>query len=296
MAAFTDQFTRHSPFKIPVGLLFNDRLGIAISSAIEVLGNRTVDELTRIAQDVSGMIDAAAMEYGRDHTEHYAEMWPELSPADLQTVQDDGARDVVDQLREDLGEFGIFMFIEADKTRHDGTEDGVAFERQDALAVLALWLAVDCVDLVAASTPPGSWDRWVNPKQYGSAAAVLAMDSMGASILAVEARERAVDRIALEAEGVRAGVLAEIVKRDEALRQDRSDRGLAAAEARWEPKKLHEAEAVKIAKAGSFPSYAEAIRKIQANVMKVEGGHESYGHKTILKWLKAADWEPPEKG
>ncbi len=48
MAAYTDQFERHSPFALRPGLLFHDRLSVAIEQASAVLAERDKDEIVRI--------------------------------------------------------------------------------------------------------------------------------------------------------------------------------------------------------------------------------------------------------
>ena len=74
MAAYTDHFERRSPFKILSGLQFGGRLSVAIDQASEVLVERGKDKVVRIAECVSRAIDAEAVDYGRWHTEHFADV------------------------------------------------------------------------------------------------------------------------------------------------------------------------------------------------------------------------------
>jgi hypothetical protein len=120
------------------------------------------------------------------------------------------------------------------------------------------------------------------------------MDAMRASMLAIEARQRDLDRASLHAEGVRAGVAAEMEARDEAIREELSKRGLDAAEARWEPKRELAKRAVELAYEGGYASYAEAAREIQYEVPK-PGTGDVYNLETIERWLKKGGWKPTDR-
>ena len=297
MAAFTDQFTRHPPLRLPAGGLFGDRLWIAVGSACEVLEGRSAADVSRIAGSVSELIDAAAREYGQAHTEHeaeeLAEEYPFLSPASIALVQSENALELAEAIRDELGELGLFLTLEAHRTRHEGAPGAISFERSDALATLCLWLAADCIDEVAQEPHAGADDG--EPPRYGADSAALAMDAMRASMLAIEARQRELDRASLDAEGVRAGVAAEMEARAEAIREELSKRGLDAAEVRWGPKRLLAKRAVELAHEGGYESYAEAARQIQYQVPQADGV-TVYNLDTIERWLKKGGWRPPEKG
>lgn len=310
MAAFTDPFERHDPFNLQTSDLFGGRLGAAVDASTDLLARRSVADIRAIARAVSVINDAAILDLAQQ--EPYfgpaRDQWPDASDEEIASLDADYDALNPAMLRDDLGELGVFLSVERDLCQCDGSDGQVAFERSEALAVIALWLATECIEEVVGQprlAPPGYDDPFMPVRTYFPAghpqhgrppqdtyASVLALDAMRASMLAVEARERSANRAAMQADGVHAQVLAEMEQRDEAVRRDRSERAVIASQARWEPKKLLMAKALAIARAGNFPSFTRAAEAIEDHVPREPNGTKAYTAETIISWLQKAGWRP----
>jgi len=312
MAAFRTQFQRRDPLAFEPGYVFRGRLTRALDVSRDLLKGMAREELTAIAQATAKVIEDTALKLGKEEDAALLgdDAWYDPDSEEDRYHQEQNELQCAEMIRDDLGELGVFLAADDQLIAQATAGKLRAVDRWKALAVMSLWLSMDCIDALHAPdddepdihlgyhavSPEELFPEGVPRNLPGfeyETVIVLALDAMRASALALEAWARA---SAMAASGVSPEIAAEILRRDQSLQQELSDRASKASKARWRQKEELEARALEIARAGNFPSFASAARAIQDEVPKTPGGTEVYTLETIESWLKKRKWKPASKG
>lgn len=319
MANYTNQFRRRDPLAFDPGFGFLGRLRTAVEDSRRLLATRSRLELEAIAHEVAAIVDETEGELMAKLLVDYGHLPKQVSPFEVPpgfegfkgSERFGGFLPVGVSSRVEDGEVGIFQLAAPSRCRQDATHGKVGFERHEAFAVIALWLAIDCVDELkgistlsererAIQTPeidarietlvPGAVFQPGSPMSHQSRAQLLVIDAARASLLALEAQERLA-----ELEAVRqAGALPEVLAAFQARQAAAAAGALKANKARWAHLIDLRSKALEIANSKPFTSRASAVRAVLDELAYIT--EREYTFETVDGWLKRMGWQPPELG
>ena len=298
MATFTDQFARHDPLEFDVGDVYGGRLQDAVLSARVILWDRQASELSAIAREVDAVVHANAVQLG-------SQVAIELGAEDLldaPTLQAHAELHAV-AAREDEGVLRLYVY---DNETGEGLGQPAlpsGTNHEQALAVLALWMAADCLDSLQRSRDTALRSFWPDvsapPVDAGEATARLRQFYAGQAVEcamdAVRANEMALAASSFRIWSARRELSAVSPMRGDdgsasaARQRHASEAARAAAAARWARKEGHMQEALVLAASRPFKSRRDAARFVVDRIEKAPG--EFYSEETVDNWLKVSNWQ-----
>ena len=303
MASSLDPFARLDPFTLQAGGLFEGRLQTAVDAARAVLDGRSVADVKAIAEAVSAINDEAVLDLVEDDPSalNARRDFPDASEEEIASLVDDYATMNPALLRDDLGELAVFLTAEPELCRSDVSDGGIAFERAEALATLALWLAADCIEESTGwprLDPPARTNYPEGHPQRGSPpqdtyASVLALDAMRASTLAEQAVGQECAMRALIANGAGHPVVEQLRSAEQERRKRAKESAAKANEARHGRDAQYIEMAIALATSREFEFRIDAAEHAANNIERHGAKKKYFSIATVDAWLKDRNWRAP---
>ena len=274
MAHFTDQFTRHDPWKFRPSLLIPTWPTTLLQDARALLSGVDANALAEIAEEVEKELQAiSAPHFFPINKGHWIWTRVKLGWVDETTTK------TSDAIREGFGDLNLFIAFHNQRNFYQ--ESRLTFQAQEweLLAVLAIWKLIDAYDVLYsdANQPLTGPRRRFGNDAIGNSAA-LAMEAQAAVAHAVQIKERARHIAELE----------EMRNRNEAA--NRSKKGTSAVTVRHQKMDSVRLAAFALVDKGKFESRPTAAEAISDNIETSPGKFVPY--QTAYRWLlKRKDWE-----